>query len=198
MVVAYFYCRYGDEQRNSFLSIARSLIAQLIADCPDVIPQLSHERRVNSPTATLASPEQAETLLDLMLTAAISQKRTVYLVLDGLDECGKENLKKTAAWAMQFSDSLSIGEKMLFRCLLVSQDDGVARNSFKHVSQLKISHNDTMGDITSFAAHWHEKIEQKFGKLDDPKHHIARIITARAQGRYPGALIGIPPLTALV
>lgn len=184
IAVFYFYCRYGDKQRNSFLSIARSLISQLVVECPDIVSQLYQERCVSSGT-TLASTELAGKLLELMITT-IMQRKTVYLVLDGLDECGKEELKRTATWAQQFSDDIPVNEKTSFRCLFVSQDDGVARNSFSQISQLKINQADTVKDIAAFSKHWQEEIETRVGKLSAAEHNISQIVTARAQGMFTG------------
>jgi hypothetical protein len=182
VTVGYFYCKYGDKQRNSFLSIARSLISQLIVECPDAVPQLYQERCISS-GPTLASTDLAEKLLELMITTAM-QKKTVYLVLDGLDECGKEDFKRTATWVQEFSDSLPVNEKMMFRCLFVSQDDGLARNSFSQMSQLKITHTDTEKDIEAFSEHWHQKIEDRVGKLSAREHNVAKILTAMSQGMF--------------
>lgn len=136
-----------------------------------------------SKDSTLTSIEDAEKLLSLVITAA-KQNKTIYLVLDGLDECGKVGHKKIAAWFQGFNQKLPANEKTLFRCLFVSQDDGT-KKSFTQVSQLKLVQADTIRDIESFAAHRHKDIESRFGPLTSAAHNISKIVPAKAQGIPP-------------
>lgn len=182
--VAYFYCGYGDNQRNSFLSIARSLLWQLSKGIPDLISHL-HRESCESGQEILTSLNLAQELLQLVFNYA-TQNQTIYIVLDGLDECERDERKIIATWIQSFSESLAVDKRNLFRCLFVSQDDGVARKDFKHISRLKLVETHTRRDIEAYASFWHRKIEEKFGKLEASEPNITKIVTAAAQGRvYP-------------
>ena len=181
MTVAYFYCKYGDERRNSFLAVARSLLSQLQIKASGDLISYMYEKATTSSGVHLTSTSTAKEILKLL----IGDCRTigpVYLVIDGIDECGREDRKEIANWFQSVSDSLPVDEKDRFRCLFVSQDDGIGRKDFKEVPTIKITPDDNRKDIEFFAAVWHKTLEAKFGELRSSNEQITNIVTARAGG----------------
>ncbi|KAK7750570.1 hypothetical protein SLS62_007546 [Diatrype stigma] len=109
---------------------------------------------------------------------ALGSCEKLYLIIDGLDECKDAERENIASWFRGAVENLTEAEPP--RCLFVSQDDKVARNSFCNIPAIKIT-DDNQDDLAEFAKVWHERIECKFGTLQSHNCHIARIILARSQ-----------------
>jgi hypothetical protein len=163
--VTFFYCKYGDESRNSFLAVARGVLSQV----------LSSEKSNN---ILLYVDEKASSSGETVLSSSKLAKE----LLDGLDECDRGERKEIATWFRQLVDGLPQREMVTIRCLFVSQDDGFARKDLSMLPSIKLTMNSNKSDIETYAKVWHQRIEERFGPLDLKKLNIANIVTARAQG----------------
>ncbi|KAI1387872.1 uncharacterized protein F4822DRAFT_294625 [Hypoxylon trugodes] len=175
---AFFYCKYGDLSRNTFVSVARSLLVQLLEQNSHLLQPL-YEKASISGEVELTSKTMAK---DLLCTA-LNSCGTTYIILDGLDECGRESRKEITTWFESIIDDLPPADVGTIRCLFVSQDDGVARKDFALVPSIKIQPSDNKSDLRNFAEAWHKRLEERFGTLRG-NAHITNIIYARAQGMF--------------
>ncbi|KAK3342072.1 hypothetical protein B0T25DRAFT_358324 [Lasiosphaeria hispida] len=178
--VVYFYCKYEDDTRNTFISVARSILAQLLAQNPHLLPYF-HEKSSLIGDTSLTSKAVAKE----MIQTALSYCRRTWIILDGLDECLRDERIEIASFFRKIVEIevLSPDTTELTRCLFVSQEDGVATDSFGGIPNIKIA-NKNRDDLKDFAEAWHQKIEAKFGQLRQSNCHIANIITAKAQGMF--------------
>ncbi|KAI2464722.1 hypothetical protein F4781DRAFT_411946 [Annulohypoxylon bovei var. microspora] len=174
----FFYCKYGDPLRNTFICVARSLLAQLLKQ-NDHLLQLLYEKASMSGELELTSKVIAKELLRISLNTCMIS----YVILDGLDECDRSNRKEIATWFQSMINELSSSNSGSIRCLFMSQDDGISRKDFGAVHSINITPSETMNDLATFASVWHKRIEGRFGTLQG-NMHIANIITARAQGMF--------------
>jgi hypothetical protein len=178
--VAFFYCKYGDESRNSFLAVARGILSQVLSSqrSNDDLLLYVDERASCSGETVLSSSKLAKELLE---TVILSCKQT-YIILDGLDECNRDERKELSTWFRQLVDVLPRKEMDSIRCLFVSQDDGYARKDLSMLPSIKLTSTSNKSDIEMYAKVWHQRIEEKFGTLKSKGLNVANIITARAQG----------------
>ncbi|KAI1458190.1 hypothetical protein F4805DRAFT_150609 [Annulohypoxylon moriforme] len=174
----FFYCKYGDPSRNTFICIAKSLLAQLLMQ-HDHLLQLLYEKASMSGELELMSKVVAKELLRIALNSC----GMTYIILDGLDECDRANRKDIATWFQSIVDEIHLSSPGTIRCLFVSQDDGIARKDLSAVPTIKITPSETMNDLAAFAGVWHKRIEGRFGVLRG-NTHIANIIIARSQGMF--------------
>jgi hypothetical protein len=169
--VAYFYCKYGDEKRNSVDGITRSILAQLLAHNPDLLPYF-HDRYCTSRSPISASVSEE------LLGISLDECRKTYIVIDGLDECGTAARRDiTARFRRHVNGATELGST---RCLFVSQEDGHAAGDLHGIPVIKIG-DSNRADISRFAAEWHKKIVQKFKTTTED---IQAIIVQRAKGRH--------------
>lgn len=175
--VAFFYCKHDDGMRNSFMAVARSILAQILSQNSHLLPYF-HEKAYLSSGAVLSSTDVADEMLQTTLNGC---ERT-YLIIDGLDECGQTERTKISSRFLRITQALSHTDMDSIRCLFVSQDDGTARKTLGDLLTIKIT-SENKEDIVDFAVVWHEKVEAKFGKLRSHNTHIANIISARSQGQ---------------
>jgi hypothetical protein len=178
--VAFFYCKYDDERRNSFMAVARSVLAQVLSQNSHLLPYF-HEKACVSGDAVLSSTAVAEE----MLQTALNSCGRVYLIIDGLDECGQKERIKISSLFPRITEALPPEDMDSIRCLFVSQDDGIAGKTLGHLPTIQIT-TENKEDLKDFAAVWHKRIEVKFGELRSNDSHIANIISARARGRPGG------------
>jgi hypothetical protein len=177
--VTFFYCKYGDESRNSFLAVARGVLSQVLSsEKSNNILLYVDEKASSSGETVLSSSKLAKELLETIFQSC---KKT-YIILDGLDECDRGERKEIATWFRQLVDGLPQREMDTIRCLFVSQDDGFARKDLSMLPSIKLTMNSNKSDIETYAKVWHQRIEERFGPLDLKKLNIANIVTARAQG----------------
>jgi hypothetical protein len=178
--VTFFYCKYGDESRNSFLAVARGVLSQVLSSQRpnDDLLLYVDERASCSGETVLSSVKLAKELLE---TVFLSYKKT-YIILDGLDECNREERKEISAWFRQLVDGLPRKEMDIIRCLFVSQDDGYARKDLSMLPSIKLTATSNKSDIETYAKVWHQRIGEKFGPLNRKELNVANIVTARAQG----------------
>ncbi|KAI0123678.1 hypothetical protein BJ170DRAFT_640053 [Xylariales sp. AK1849] len=177
--IAYFYCKHRDNTRNSFLSVAKSVLAQLLQGNKELLPYF-HEKASISPTACLSSMAVAKELLGV----ALNSGKTTYVILDGLDECERPARKELSTWFKAEVESTSSNNTNDIRCLFISQDDGVARKDLGQVPSIKITSADTRSDMRAFASTWHVRIEKKFGVIPGGGHNFTQIIMDRAKGMF--------------
>lgn len=175
--LAYFYCKCDDPERSTFLSVARGVLAHLLSQHDDLL-QYFYEMSSKSGEVSLSNPVIAKELLD----TALGLCNRAYIVIDGIDECSREERKEIATVFQKYIQSLPRTEYDRVRCLFISQDDGYGRKDFSTIPSLKITKNDNEGDIEAYAKIWDAKIKVKFG-LED-QCDIQNTITKAADGEF--------------
>ncbi|KAG8533005.1 uncharacterized protein KY384_001787 [Bacidia gigantensis] len=174
-----FYCKNSDSQRHGVLTIAKSLMSQILTQQSSVLHYL-YEEASNSSEAVLSTTSKAKELLEVALKSC----QSAYIVLDGLDEYSREDRKELSSWFQSVISNLLKADFGSIRCLFISQEDGFARKDLSMLSQIKITPADNKADIEAFCADWHAQIEKKFGPLREETHNVRRIVSARAQGMF--------------
>jgi hypothetical protein len=174
--VAYFYCKHGDENRSSFESVARSILAQLLKQNPDLLSYF-HEKANRNDNAVLTSVPVATEMLS---TSLRSCSRT-FIVIDGLDECERPARKQITSRFRHLVETLPATEMGSIRCMFVSQEDGMAVEDFHGIPAIRIL-NRNFGDIANFAGVWQQKIIANF-KMESRHMNIQNIISGRAKGK---------------
>ncbi|KAK8044973.1 hypothetical protein PG993_004997 [Apiospora rasikravindrae] len=177
--VGLFYCVHSDPLSNTFISVAKSLLTQLLTQDATLLRLVYEKMRTENGEAVLTSSSDAEKLLDLAL-----RSRKTYLILDGIDECVRDERKKICSWFSKTVNSLERTKADEIRCIFVSQDDGIARKDLSALSTISITTKNTERDIHSYSNGWQAKIEQKFGAFREHELSIAKVVTAKSQGMF--------------
>lgn len=175
--IAFFYCKHKDTSRNSFLSVAKGVLSQLIDQNKHLI-QYFYEKSSNCGETSL----QTKALAGELLRVALSSSKRTYIILDGLDECDAKERRCIVEFFRNTVEALPVADMNSIRCIFVSQDDKEARKDLSNIPLISISPSDTKHDIHSFVMIWKDKIESKFGDLQGLRSDIAKIVTAKAQG----------------
>ncbi|KAJ3536177.1 hypothetical protein NM208_g5825 [Fusarium decemcellulare] len=177
--VLYFYFRYRDPEKDSFLPLARALLSQALSQNDSLLLHFEEKMSTSSGQAILSSSKLAQELLQTSL-----KSRKTLIILDGIDECGRDERREICGWFTSAVDSLPRAKQDEIRCLFISQDDGAARKDLSILPTITMTPDRTKLDIATFCRHWQIQIEQRFGSLQEDGLNLTEIVTARSQGIF--------------
>lgn len=182
--VLFFYCKQGNNDRNNFTAIARSFLAQVLKQDRELLNYF-YQECCDSGEAVLSDPGHMETLLN----AAFTNSRSAYIIIDGLDECPRDERKSISKWFRNLVESLPTSEPERLRCLFVSQDDGVARKDCAGLGTLKITEDDNKEDIAEYSRIEAERLQEAPLSLPHKRaSEIAAIVIDAVKGEARSAL----------
>jgi hypothetical protein len=172
----FFYCKYNDVQRRTFLAIARSLLAQLLSKHDDLLPYL-HDRCISSGQVSLVS---SQTCTELLKTCLDTVPQT-YIIIDGIDECEVSERKNILSFFTSLIASDATPGRL--RGLFVSQNESDIRNLLRKASILRLTERHNKSDIEAYTTHWLGKIERKFGISDATQKYIKAAVCNGSDGK---------------
>lgn len=175
--VIFFYCRYLDSDRSTFLGLARGLLSQLLLQDDDLLSYI-HEKASSSGQTILST----ESIAKELLTTAIKNSDKLYVIIDGLDECEREERRTIVSFFEEVWASLPQDRLDSLRCLFISQDDNVASKDFENITSLKVTEAHNKKDIMAYAEARSLEIQAKFGLAADKQLHIQELVTNTAEG----------------
>lgn len=175
--VGYFYCKHKNPFKNSFTSIARGILAQLISRNEDILPFV-YDKQASSGEVTLQSTKLLREVFDVVL-AAIDK---VVIILDGLDECEKEERKTTLSWLQTTIAKVIDTNPGSLRVLIFSTDEPDIRRSLSNATIKRLETLDNRSDILSYIEIWSCKIAEKFELSQVRKEEIVSQISERTRG----------------
>ncbi|TPX09019.1 uncharacterized protein E0L32_001720 [Thyridium curvatum] len=179
-IVLFYYFKHGDPDRDNFVSLGRSLLAQFLRHDNELLPTL-YEKSCRDVEATLTS----STLIEELLNLAFDNCKSAYIILDGLDECPRDQRKFIAQWFRNLVENLPSDAPDRLRCLFVSQDDGAARKDFAGLASIKIDAEDNQSDIEQYSRIEADKLHRQHPDLSEEKlNWIASIVANSAKGQF--------------
>ncbi len=188
--VVFFYCKDGIAQKNTFMSVVRSLLYQLSFDDEPLTDYLDAECSASGET-TLKTVALARKLLEVLLRNA----NNVFIVIDGLDEClPKEKstiissfrtLATLGSWTSMGDEDESETEPSALRCLFVSQEDAECARLLKDIPVVRIRPDDNRDDIRIFCKHWEDIIRENHETAEIRAGSVADKVALLSEGRAP-------------
>ncbi|KAK4867343.1 hypothetical protein LT330_000853 [Penicillium expansum] len=177
--VLFFYCKHGDPERNSFLALARSLLAQILEQDQNMLLYF-YQECCDSKEAVLTSPVKVTKLLEF----AFKNCKSAYIIIDGLDECERDQRKGIVQWFRTLVESLPIIEPWRLRCLFTSQNDSLARKDFDEIASLTIGPDDIKNDLQGFCQREADQLRASLYISEDMADSISATVTQQAGGMF--------------
>jgi hypothetical protein len=123
-------------------------------------------------------------LIEELLTFAFQNCKNAYIILDGLDECPRNERKHIVQRFRTLVENLPINEPDRYRCLFISQDDGVARKDFVGLSSIKVGLDDTRKDVEAYCMVQAEQLKTALSLTEERAKNIATTVASSVEGIY--------------
>ncbi|KAL7933255.1 hypothetical protein V8C35DRAFT_305329 [Trichoderma chlorosporum] len=177
--VLYFYFKHGVSERDNILALSRSLLGQLLKQDRGLLP-IFYQKFCCSGEAVLTSTALMEELLEL----GFGNCKSAYIILDGLDECPREQRKIVTQRFRQLVEDLPTTDSQKLRCLFFSQDDGAARKDFSGLESIEVSVEDTKHDIEEYCRIEAVKLKESLKMSDEQAGKIADTVAKSVEGLF--------------
>lgn len=175
--VLFFYFKQEDSDRNNFLPMARTLLAQTLEQNPHTLDYF-YSKCCSSGGAILTS----RTLIEELLRFALGNCESAYIVLDGLDECcTRKERGEIASWFRDTIENGPPGVRDRVHCLFISQHDS-ARKDYRDLPSITADVDNNEEDIEAFCEAQAGKLVTKLGITEDYAHEIAARVSAASEG----------------
>jgi hypothetical protein len=123
------------------------------------------------------------TKLQEKVQLALREYRTSYLLVDGADECSKEEAQKSIKWLLSLARSTTEGARVPVRVLISGRRDGVLDVTLGATPEIPLdeipSHS---SDILDFCEKMADRIQAKLRIPDSLKNDIVSRVHAHADG----------------
>ncbi|WQF77468.1 Putative AAA+ ATPase domain, NACHT nucleoside triphosphatase [Colletotrichum destructivum] len=177
--VAYFYFKHGNSEKNNHDSFLRAVLTQLIsqdtATSQGFFEKLSSQADVN-----IRSRESLQTLTK----SALEEYRVSFLVLDGLDECDREQANVTVKWLLSLLGDDRYVDKTSLRILFSGQRDGLLDVLLRPYPAICLESSEHTADIERYCLQYVPKLRKKFPMTKELETEILSLVTTRAQGMF--------------
>jgi hypothetical protein len=148
--LAFFYCNFDDERRNTAGSIFASLLRQLCTqnpDCPVTDVVMQHYRQDRSQAFSNGRLDLTETVK--LLTEVLTHRSRFFLVVDGFDECAERErstmLENLIQWSVKLQGRLKV--------FIASREEDDIAHRLRNEQTLSVDENKNSPDISRMIDH---------------------------------------------
>ncbi len=176
--VVYFYCKHNQPEKRTLNSIVRGLLTQLVKIDDDLLAYI-YDECASVDETKLDSTSTLEELLGL----AFASQNTTFVVLDGIDECGRDEETEIVNWFQSIIlQSNSHGPVGVIRLLCISQRDGNLDRLLAKAPSVSLENKEHQGDIEAYTRQNAGKIRENFDITLDEERSIAQNVAKTAAG----------------
>lgn len=181
----YFYSKHdGIDNTGTPMSVLRGLLKQLLYCRPHLAPFFDEARRTSGEQPELRTFNRAKKILD----PTIRGTRRLYIVLDGIDECGTDDggikdRNELLSFLTTLVDEVEKDHPGKLRLLVVSQNEPDIRKALSTAQEVELQAKDNQHDIEAFVIDKCAQIQQKFELTEERKQNIVTRICRQAHGK---------------
>jgi len=173
--VIYFYCKNNDPLRSHFTDIAKSLISQLLLLNPNCLDFVYEFMLANNE----CQAKDASNLLQI-LGHILANHDSLYIGIDGLDECSEEDRKLVL-------DLIALGSRANdaqgnVRIIVTSRLEKDLERSLKSAAKFNIKPQNLESDITAYITLKMSQLSQIFKFTQERMQLITDEICTRPKG----------------
>ncbi|KAH7161800.1 hypothetical protein EDB81DRAFT_785561 [Dactylonectria macrodidyma] len=194
--VGYFYFKHQHNDTHNVMlrAILEQLLRQNSALLVQVFDEVAMLEGVNLRTTTK---------LENLVKTAFESYKSLYIVLDGLDECAKGETQKTVDWYLSLLDTKSKNSTSALRIIFSGQRDGVLDKRLSQQPSISLETSAHNEDIYRYCQGVCKEITTKFfkssslgEKAQDMKQQILSLVTSEAKGMFLYARVVLENLLA--
>ncbi|KAK4210761.1 hypothetical protein QBC37DRAFT_321557 [Rhypophila decipiens] len=175
---SYFYCREDDSNQNTYMSIQKGLLRQMVIHEEEMIATC-HEKKIRG-EERLNNMSTVTNLLDLFCEFEMNQ----FIIIDGLDECSPAEIRPLIKYwtdVVAKCDNYNPGK---IRILLVSQDMPEIRKQMQPATIFNLHPDQSDTDIRKYVAKRFLKLQDRFKLTDDETRLSRELICSRSEGMF--------------
>ena len=185
--LGFFYCKYSDNQKNSFTNVLRGILFQLVQQNEELLPYV-YDACCSSSELTMNS----QSLLKKLVETSLKSCPNTYIVIDGIDECEETEEKKIIAWFLAVSENVVKNSAETMHLLFISQRDKVTEKLLTQAAVISLDSKYHQEDIEIYSRNCATKIQRKFGISEASAIQIGTHVAAQAQGEISPDISLIP------
>lgn len=121
-------------------------------------------------------------LVQEMLEFLLASCESAYIIIDGLDECEREERKVMTQWFRRLVESLPGNAPDRLRCLFVSQDDRIGVKDLQGLAKINIEAQDNKQDILFYSRVQAHELRRKFEFSEEESSRFAIAVTDSVKG----------------
>jgi hypothetical protein len=173
----YFYCKNGEPHQSTCSGILRGFLRQLLAQDHPLLGWC-HDKYQTSGELVLRSDQLAIELLRALLP---DDQRT-FMLLDGLDECGKDERMRLLKHLQSLSDIQDDGR---LRVLVASQVEPDIRRGLKSFDEITIRAANINRDIETYVSDGCDIIGSRFDLTKEECTGVMHTVMTHVGGESP-------------
>ncbi|KAF3057116.1 Vegetative incompatibility protein HET-E-1 [Daldinia childiae] len=177
--IALFYCKHRDPDKNTFTSIAKGLLSQLINQQDDLIP-FYYDEAIRSGESSLHSTKLCKRLLRNMLQAV----PLAFLVIDGIDECDSTERKCTLDFLNNIINICDNNKPGKIRLFISSRDESDIRRALLMGTRIEINREDIIEDLKVYIGHRASVVQRKFELDAEEQGYIQHNVLDKSDGMF--------------
>lgn len=187
--VGYFYFKH--QQNDTHNVMLRAILEQLLRQNSALLVQIFDE------VAMLEGVNlRTTTKLENLVKTAFESYKSLYIILDGLDECAKGETKKTVDWYLSLLDTKAKNSTSALRIIFSGQRDGVLDKRLSQQLSISLETSAHSEDIYRYCQGVCKEITAKFfkssssgEKAQNIEQQILSLVTSEAKGQqlFPSA-----------
>lgn len=172
----YFYCRHNVLMKNTFRGVLRALLAQLSSQ-DNVVASFLYDRCCTRDKTSVSA------ILEELAEIAFNSQPTIFIVLDGLDECEPEEVENILNWFTLYQNDLSSQAKSHLRLLCVGQRTDIIQRLLSRASLICLENPDHQNDILNFVKHQAHRLRNEFDLESEVEGAIVRRVANTAKSK---------------
>jgi len=176
--VIYFYCKNNDPLRSHFTDIVKSLISQILQLNPNCLDFIYESMLAGSERRA----KDASKLLQI-LDHILANHDSLYIGIDGLDECSEEERKLL----LNLITVSSRGDDAQgnVRIIVASRQEKDLERSLKLAAKLNIEPHNLENDIIAYIILKMTQLSQRFKFTQKKEQRLINEICTRPKGQSP-------------
>jgi len=177
--VGWFYCKFGNNDKSTFLAVLRGVIAQLVMANGQLYPHILAAKN-RTGYLKLSSDKVGKDLL----AACLQVLEKTCIIIDGLDECDKDVRGEIIAIFTRLVKERNDAIPGSLRILFVSTDDADIRKLLSKAVCLTLKGTDNFSEMRDYARTWGKRIQNLHCLTDQKTEEIVSEVMKRADGKH--------------
>lgn len=182
--MVFFYCKNRDSTKNTFDSVVRSLIAQLLQLNPIIFLDYLYETAI---TSCQRHPNGFNTYATIFENISKSHNH-LFIGIDGLDECEEEERRLILSLIGHISKVSKIQTKT--KVFIASQRMKDIEHSLVSATRFDIRHYHVKQDIQNYIFIRSSQLSKKFRFNSEKTKSVIADISSRPKGKISNAISG--------